>query len=345
MQYFERKLAGGMALEDSFRRAMNRVRYAQGGHVTQARPLVAHVTTTDISLELLLGPQLEAFAAAGLRRRRGLRAGAVRRRARRARHPARPAPARDAVDRARRRTPQAVAELVAVFRRLRPDDRAHAQPEARASTAASRRASRACRSSSTPCTACTRSRTIRSPKRAAVYAIERLAAFCSRRRARAEPRGPRDARAPRCAAAQADAARQRHRPHALRSGRPSRPTTCARRGPSSARAVRDDVVVGLVGRLVREKGYAEVFEAARELRERVPHLRFAVIGGDDDEKDDALDDDDRARAAEARRALPRRRAPTCRGSTRRWTSTCWRRTARASRGRRWRPPRWACPWS
>ena len=28
-------------------------------------PLVAHVTTTDISLELLLGPQLEAFAAAG----------------------------------------------------------------------------------------------------------------------------------------------------------------------------------------------------------------------------------------------------------------------------------------
>src|SRR6478735_5927068 len=30
-----------------------------------ARPLVAHVTTTDISLELLLGPQLEAIAAAG----------------------------------------------------------------------------------------------------------------------------------------------------------------------------------------------------------------------------------------------------------------------------------------
>ena len=29
MQFFERKLAGGMALEDSFRRAMNRVRYAK----------------------------------------------------------------------------------------------------------------------------------------------------------------------------------------------------------------------------------------------------------------------------------------------------------------------------
>ena len=31
MQYFEKKLAGGMALEDSFRRAMNRVRYARAG--------------------------------------------------------------------------------------------------------------------------------------------------------------------------------------------------------------------------------------------------------------------------------------------------------------------------
>ena len=34
--------------------------------MTGARsPLVAHITTTDISLELLLGSQLEAFAAAG----------------------------------------------------------------------------------------------------------------------------------------------------------------------------------------------------------------------------------------------------------------------------------------
>ena len=31
MQFFERKVAGGMALEDSFRRAMNRVRYARAG--------------------------------------------------------------------------------------------------------------------------------------------------------------------------------------------------------------------------------------------------------------------------------------------------------------------------
>ena len=29
---------------------------------TRTRPLLVHVTTTDMSLELLLGPQLEAFA-------------------------------------------------------------------------------------------------------------------------------------------------------------------------------------------------------------------------------------------------------------------------------------------
>jgi hypothetical protein len=31
MQYFERKLAGGMGLEDTVRRALNRVRYAKAG--------------------------------------------------------------------------------------------------------------------------------------------------------------------------------------------------------------------------------------------------------------------------------------------------------------------------
>jgi glycosyltransferase involved in cell wall biosynthesis len=58
----------------------------------------------------------------------------------------------------------------------------------------------------------------------------------------------------------------------------------------------DDVVVGLVGRLVREKGYAEVFAAASQLRNRLPNLRFAVIGDDDHAKEDALDAGDRARA-------------------------------------------------
>jgi glycosyltransferase involved in cell wall biosynthesis len=60
----------------------------------------------------------------------------------------------------------------------------------------------------------------------------------------------------------------------------------------------DDVVVGLVGRMVREKGYSEVFEAAARLRTRWPNVRVAVIGPDEPDKADALTAADR-RAAEA----------------------------------------------
>lgn len=37
-------------------------------------------------------------------------------------------------------------------------------------------------------------------------------------------------------------------------------------------------VVAIMGRLVREKGYAEFFAAARQLAPRLPHVRFLVIG-------------------------------------------------------------------
>ena len=53
-------------------------------------------------------------------------------------------------------------------------------------------------------------------------------------------------------------------------------------------AARDDVVCGLVGRLVWEKGYREVFAAAEMLADRVPQLRFAVAGPEDPDKQDAL---------------------------------------------------------
>jgi ribosomal protein S18 acetylase RimI-like enzyme len=49
-----------------------------------------------------------------------------------------------------------------------------------------------------------------------------------------------------------------------------------------------DVVCGVVGRLVREKGYGEVFDAAARLRDRLPQLRVVVIGPSDPEKADAL---------------------------------------------------------
>jgi len=60
-----------------------------------------------------------------------------------------------------------------------------------------------------------------------------------------------------------------------------------------------DIVVGAVGRLVREKGYPELFRAAAAVRARHPHVRFAVIGPDDDDKADGLDAADREVAAAA----------------------------------------------
>src|SRR4029079_3198353 len=92
----------------------------ESGDMTGARPpLVAPVTTTDISLELVLGSQLEAFAAAGFEvigvsapgpyvaalERRGIRHVPLR-------HATRSfAPLEDG---------RALGELVSVFRRMRP---------------------------------------------------------------------------------------------------------------------------------------------------------------------------------------------------------------------------------
>jgi len=57
-----------------------------------------------------------------------------------------------------------------------------------------------------------------------------------------------------------------------------------------------DIVCGVVGRLVWEKGYREVFEAAARLRSRAPRVRVVVVGPEDPEKDDAIGADDIARA-------------------------------------------------
>jgi len=50
----------------------------------------------------------------------------------------------------------------------------------------------------------------------------------------------------------------------------------------------DDVVVGTVGRMVREKGFGEFFEAARAIRSSEPQARFLAIGDRDPEKWDSL---------------------------------------------------------
>jgi glycosyltransferase involved in cell wall biosynthesis len=50
----------------------------------------------------------------------------------------------------------------------------------------------------------------------------------------------------------------------------------------------DELVIGTVGRLVGEKGYRELFRAARVVRSRHPHVRFLAVGDGDSAKADAI---------------------------------------------------------
>jgi glycosyltransferase involved in cell wall biosynthesis len=63
-------------------------------------------------------------------------------------------------------------------------------------------------------------------------------------------------------------------------------------------ADRDAVVVGTVARLVAEKGFAELFEAARSVRALAPSAVFVVVGPEEPSKSDRLDDEVVRRARE-----------------------------------------------
>jgi glycosyltransferase involved in cell wall biosynthesis len=266
----------------------------QGGRSSRLR--VIHVTTTDISLELLLGPQLEAFTEAGFEVlgasapgpyvdalvRRGVRHIALE-------HATRSmAPIEDA---------RALVELVGLFRRLGPTivHTHNPKPGLYGRVAA--------RIVGVPAVINTTHGLYALPddpvpKRALVYGLERLASACAHAELVQNPE---------------DLSVLQH------LGIPSEKLTLLGNGidlrrfdPASisafdADAARaelgacapTDVVVGVVGRLVREKGLPEVFEAARRLRHRVPALRFAAIGPDDPDKSASLRPDDRAAAVAA----------------------------------------------
>ena len=51
---------------------------------------------------------------------------------------------------------------------------------------------------------------------------------------------------------------------------------------------KDERVVGMVGRLVEEKGYLEFFQAARITKAKMPNIKFLVVGPIEKEKKDAL---------------------------------------------------------
>lgn len=258
------------------------------------RPVAVHVTTTDISLELLLGPQLSAFVNRGYRvvgasapgprveglGKRGILHVPLEHATRAMR------PDRDA---------RAFVELYRLFQRLRPAIVHTHNPKPGIYGRLAARAARV------PVVVNTVHGLYAQPgdpwaKRVLVYGLERAAAACSDAelvQSREDLALLRRLRVP------------ASRLHLLGNGvdldrfDPSRFTrsevTGTRRQVFNAGP--DDVVVGLVGRLVLEKGYREVFEAARQLAARWPQVRFVVVGPHDPEKADALTQAELDRAA------------------------------------------------
>jgi len=256
-------------------------------------PLLAHVTTTDISLALLLGPQLRAFRDAGYDVV-GISA---------------PGPyvaqleewgighvplARATRSFAPRRDLLALGELTRVFRRIRPDIVHTHNPKPGIYGRLAARAARV------PVVVNTVHGLYalpddRAAKRAFVYGLEWIASRGSDaelvqniedmdvlRRLRIPER----------------------RLHLLGNGidlarfDPDHVDRSRRKELRRAWGIPDDAIVcGVVGRLVWEKGYREVFDAARRLKARVPDLHFVVVGPSDDDKADGITENDMREAA------------------------------------------------
>jgi glycosyltransferase involved in cell wall biosynthesis len=248
------------------------------------QPLLVHVTTSDISLALLLGPQLSAFAAAGYEvvgvsaagsfvadlERAGIRHMELR-------HATRSVSALDDV--------RAAAELYQLLRRLRPDIVHTHTPKP---GIYGRLGGRAARVPVVVNTVHGLYATAEDSwaRRAAVYGVERLAAGCS------------DAELVQNEEDLATLATLRvpaDRLHLLGNGidlnrfAPG-PKARAARGRIRAEWGVDDttVVVGAVGRLVFEKGYGELFAAAEQLRRRCPEVTVVVAGPSEPEKADGI---------------------------------------------------------
>jgi glycosyltransferase involved in cell wall biosynthesis len=249
-----------------------------------SRGRIVEVTTSDISLALLLGPQLEAFVRAGYEvigvsgpgpfaaslADLGVRHIPIRSLTR-------------AVD--VRSDLRAPIDLYRLFRSLRPDLVHTHNPK---TGVFGRLAARAAR---VPAVVNTVHGLYavpgdRWPKRALVYGLERVAATCSDAELVVNPEDLETLRGLGVPEA---------RLHLLSNGidldrfDPSRvPATRVAEVRAEVGAGPTDVVVGAVGRLVWEKGYRELFDAAAKLRERRSDVRFFVVGPMDVDKADAV---------------------------------------------------------
>ncbi len=255
---------------------------------------LVHVTTTDMSLVLLLGPQLRAFRAAGYEvigvsacgpfvaelEANGIRHVTLRHATRAA------APHRDV---------QAFAELRSLFRQLRPDivHTHNPKPGIYGRLAA--------RSAGVPAIVNTVHGLYATPgdrraKRALVYGLELVASRCSHAELVQNPEDVETL---------ARLGVPRSKLQLLGNGidlsrfDPSRAGDERRRVRREWGVADDEVVIGTVGRLVAEKGYPELFEAIAMVSQRFRRARSVVIGPSDPDKGDALDPAVLRRAAAA----------------------------------------------
>jgi glycosyltransferase involved in cell wall biosynthesis len=262
--------------------------------VTSA-PKVIHVTTTDISLELLLGPQLEAFVEAGYEvvgaSAPGPFVGAIESRGVRfvpLEHSTRSMALTSDI--------RAMREVYRLFRHERPDIVHTHNPKPGVYGRIAAKAARV------PVIVNTVHGLYASSddswaKRAVVYSLERVAATCS------------DAELVQNSEDLAMLRRlrvPRSRLHQLGNGidlgrfQASDGSAAIRARVRQELGVDDNtVVVGAVGRLVWEKGYRELLDAAIELRSRYPEARLVIVGPHEPDKADAVDSHSREAAERA----------------------------------------------
>jgi glycosyltransferase involved in cell wall biosynthesis len=246
-----------------------------------------HVTTVDMSLVLLLGPQLRAFADAGMEvigvSAPGpfvdqLEAWGIRH------EPLQHATRSVAVG----RDVMALAELWRLFRRLRPDivHTHNPKPGLYGRVAA--------RVAGVPGIVNTVHGLYASPedpiaRRGVVYALERLASLCSKAEL---VQNPEDLSVLARLGVPRDKLVHLGNGVDLHRFRPPHNELARCRAREAFGIDADAVVVGTVARLVWQKGFAELFAAADRLHRTHPNLVFLVVGGPDTAKVDAISAED-----------------------------------------------------
>jgi glycosyltransferase involved in cell wall biosynthesis len=252
---------------------------------------LVHVTTVDMSLVLLLGPQLRAFAEAGMDvvgvsapgpfvpqlESWGIRHQPLRHATRST------AVGQDAL---------ALVELWRLFRRIRPDIVHTHNPKPGLYGRVAARAA-GVRGVVNTVHGLYASPEDRASRKAVVYTLERVASLCS---------GAELVQNPEDLQVLARLGVPKHKLVLLGNGvdlqrfRPGADESSRRRARAHLGVDSDALVVGMVARLVWQKGFREIFAAAENMRATHPDVVFVVVGGSDPDKADAISPGDLAAA-------------------------------------------------